>query len=401
MNNTFGQHIINVLRNHDCVVLPEIGALVLKNIDAHIYEGQIFPAGKTIRFNKFIQAEDDLLLSELMKVEGLSYSEAKAEIQSFTGVIRFELTQKGFAEIEEIGRFSRSEDNGIKFLSIANLKNLDKRNYGLESLNTFPIHREIVKVEKRKRVIPKLEKLEKTTNVKPLYKIAAYGLVATFILMFGVFSLIMTNTTVEQLKIQNANVLNFFVPSTTDTNEIKEDLRISIQQENKKKNNKKSKKKATKSKPLEVDKNDIIIEDFESDVSNDLKSFSDKVKEDKAELSEKEKDNSKTDNESKIISETKPKVIEKELNPLLKDLLNVNSNNPDGYYVVVGAYSSLENANKAKYKCSIENTCKVFKTKKGLYRVAVFATENPEKALESIISFKKMNSSFWLMKNNL
>ena len=371
MNNTFGQHIINVLRNHDCVVLPEIGALVLKNIDAHIYEGQIFPAGKTIRFNKFIQAEDDLLLSELMKVEGLSYSEAKAEIQSFTGVIRFELTQKGFAEIEEIGRFSRSEDNGIKFLSIANLKNLDKRNYGLESLNTFPIHREIVKVEKRKRVIPKLEKLEKTTNVKPLYKIAAYGLVATFILMFGVFSLIMTNTTVEQLKIQNANVLNFFVPSTTDTNEIKEDLRISIQQENKKKNNKKSKKKATKSKPLEVDKNDIIIEEFETTDLNNSKI-----------LSDKEKDDYK-------------------LHPLLKDLLNVNSNNPDGYYVVVGAYSSLENANKAKYKCSIENTCKVFKTKKGLYRVAVFATENPEKALESIISFKKMNSSFWLMKNNM
>ena len=50
------------------------------------------------------------------------------------------------------------------------------------------------------------------------------------------------------------------------------------------------------------------------------------------------------------------------------EILSVKSENPEGYYVVIGAYSSLANANKSKYECSIENACSIFKTKRTVKR---------------------------------
>ena len=46
MNKSFGQHIVNLLKEHECVVLPTIGALVLKKVPVYISNGQFFPATK-------------------------------------------------------------------------------------------------------------------------------------------------------------------------------------------------------------------------------------------------------------------------------------------------------------------------------------------------------------------
>lgn len=338
MNIIFGQHIINLLKEHECVVLPGIGGLLLKHIAAHSSHGQIYPASKIIRFNRNISNDAELLVSSLINESGLTYIEAKQEVQNFVGRIKFQLTQKGFCDIDTLGRFSLTEDDNVKFIANASIKNLDKDNFGFSSLHAFPIHRVIIE-DKPVTETKVVELITEQHTVRKIRKTSLVGLVATFVMMLGIFSLILTNTTVDSFKVQDANVLNFLVPSSNST--VKHEGTIRAPE------SKKSRK------------------------------FSEKL-----------------DLENKIENTTDI------LNPLIKDVLKVNNeHNSKGYYIVIGAFGSIANANKAKYKHSVKNVCKIFKTDNGLYRVAIYASENAQDAIVLVTEFKKKNSSYWLMEN--
>tara|TARA_B110000037_G_C17116904_1_gene504160 strand:- start:2381 stop:3400 length:1020 start_codon:yes stop_codon:yes gene_type:complete len=338
MNIIFGQHIINLLKEHECVVLPGIGGLLLKHVAAHSSHGQIYPASKIIRFNRNISNDAELLVSSLINESGLTYIEAKQEVQNFVGRIKFQLTQKGFCDIDTLGRFSLTEDDNVKFIANASIKNLDKDNFGFSSLHAFPIYRVIIE-DKQVTETKVVELITEQHTVRKIRKTSLVGLVATFVMMLGIFSLILTNTTVDSFKVQDANVLNFLVPSSNSTV-----------------------------------KHEGIIRSPES--------------------KKPRKSLEKLESEDKI--EGKTDVI----NPLIQHVLKVNNeNNLKGYYIVIGAFGSIANANKAKYKHSVKNVCKIFKTDNGLYRVAIYASENAQDALVLVTEFKKKNSSYWLMEN--
>lgn len=379
MNIAFDQHIINLLKEHECVVLPGIGGLLLKKVAAHSSNGQIYPASKIIRFNSNITQDADLLVASLVNELSLPYLEAKQEVQNFVGRIKFKLTQNGFCDIESLGRFSLTEDDHIKFIANANIKNLDKSNYGFTSLHAFPIHRVII--EDKPAVETKVvELVPETHQVRKIRKSALVGLVATLVFMLGIFSLIVSNTTVDSFKVQDANVLNFLVPSNSNTEKHEGNIRY----QEKRKNGKSKKNKKTSDENI----NDIIIEEV-GEIPSEVEALSNNVNNNRKQL-----ENLNLDAEN---AEIKADVVD---NNLIEDVLRVSDdNNPTGYYVVTGAFSSMSNANKAKYNCSLENTCEVFKTANGMYRVAIFASDNTEEALNIITEFKKENSSFWLMEN--
>lgn len=357
MNIAFEQHIINLLKEHECVVLPSIGGLLLKKVAAHSSNGQIFPASKIIRFNRNISNDAELLVSSLVNELSLPYIVAKQEVQNFVGRIKFQLTQNGFCDLDTLGRFSLTEDDHIKFIANANIKNLDKSNYGFSSLHAFPIHRVIIE-DKPVTETKVIEFVPEMHQVRKIRKTALVGLVATFVMMLGIFSLILTNTSVDSFKVQDANVLNFLVPSSSNTT--KHEGAIRFQENDKSKKTKKAKKNK---------KNKAANEEIVADLIEEV-----------AEVVPEKKDFSS--------------------NPLIKDVLKIeNEDNEKGYYIVTGAYGSIANANKAKYKCSLENTCSVFKTDKGMYRVAIFATSDTQNALDLVTELKKTNSSYWLMEN--
>jgi len=396
MNYTFGKYIIKLLKEHECVILPEIGGLILKNIPSHISNNKIYPASKIIRFNKNILTEDDLLVSELIKIDKLSYLDAKLQISKFVSTIKFDLAQKGFFDIENIGRFSLSENESIKFIANSDIDNLDKDNFGFKNINVFTVQRVIIKdnyseIRTKKTVKISKRKTAKTI-VRKLNKPAMVGLVATIVLMFGISSLIMTNTTVDKLKVENANVLNFLVPKQTELKKHYGEI-ISfdsfVQEEGKKKKKKKKKKKTASD-----NKNVIIIDDINEE-ETESESFVIKKEEVK-------KENSELDNYTKDFRKEEKNTEEEKIftHPIINNVLTVhNKDNPIGYYIVIGAYGSLSNANKAKYTCSIDNTCRVFKTKTGMYRVAIYTTSDPESAIDILTDFKKNNNSYWLMLN--
>mgnify|MGYP000038255573 CR=1 FL=1 len=145
MTTPFGKHIITLLREHECVVLPEVGALLLQNNSAHISSGQIFASSKKIVFNRFIKTDDNLLSSALIK-NGVSYLEAQEEVKKFIIDLKFNLAQKGFFDIETLGRFTTNQQE-ISFVSSTQIENLDKQNFGFTDLSIFPVYREIVTKE--------------------------------------------------------------------------------------------------------------------------------------------------------------------------------------------------------------------------------------------------------------
>lgn len=361
MNIAFGKHIINLLKEHECVVLPRIGGLLLKQVAAHSSNGQIYPASKIIRFNRNINNDAELLVSSLVNEQSLPYIVAKQEVQNFVGRIKFQLTQNGFCDIETLGRFSLTEDDHIKFVANTAIKNLDKENFGFTSLHAFPIHRVIIE-DKPQEETKVVELIPEYNTIRKIRKSALVGLVATFVMMLGIFSLILTNTSVDSFKVQDANVLNFLVPSASNT--IKHEGGIRYQET---KRSRKSKRAKKNSEPTLVEP---IVEE---EISPEVKEMAENTLEEKPDLL---------------------------AHPLIKNILKIsNENNLKGYYIVTGAFGSLENANKAKYKCSIEYTCQVFKTDSGMYRVAIFASSNAQDALSLVEELKKENNSYWLMEN--
>ncbi|MGB1248512.1 MAG: hypothetical protein ACPG4Z_06470, partial [Chitinophagales bacterium] len=75
----FSSHIIRLLRDNECVVVPHFGAFILKPRAASISGNKIFPPHKNIAFNKNLKQDDGLLTGALMN-EGLTYKEAQFEV---------------------------------------------------------------------------------------------------------------------------------------------------------------------------------------------------------------------------------------------------------------------------------------------------------------------------------
>ena len=61
-------HIFNLLQEHDCVIVPNFGAFVARNISAKISSdgSRIYPPNKEITFNKSLIKSDGLLINCLL-----------------------------------------------------------------------------------------------------------------------------------------------------------------------------------------------------------------------------------------------------------------------------------------------------------------------------------------------
>lgn len=378
MKTHFGKHIISLLKEHECVVLPKVGALVLKNNPAYIAKGQIFAASKEIVFNKNISTNDKLISSALIS-EGLTYLEAETEVQHLVTDLKFNLSQKGYYDIDHLGRFT-SVKQEINFVANTATENLDKQSFGFENLSIFPVQREIVSAEKQKIEISKttIAKPETATKTKAIRNTSLIGLAASFTLIFAMVSLMYTNTSFEKLQVKNANVLNFLLPAESA---------IAVKSSALKSANKTELKNLS---PRQEQRQDsLFVAPKESKVKPaGLEELSNKLKQPEVEQEIVEK-------------KATPKAENVEvINKEYQNILKVKANNPIGFYVITGAYSNLNNANKAKEICSIENACSIFKTSTGLYRVGIYTSTEKELAVLILEDYKKTKPNYWLMENN-
>ena len=133
---SISKHIIELLYNHDCVIIPGFGAFLTKSISASHNNDIFSPPKKTLRFNGMLKENDGLLANEISSKEKISYNDAVKKIKKEVKVLLSSL-DNGEVDIDSIGVFKLNAEKKIQFQPNQDA-NFDSTSFGLESFMRKP-----------------------------------------------------------------------------------------------------------------------------------------------------------------------------------------------------------------------------------------------------------------------
>ncbi len=139
------QHIVKLLYDHNCVIVPGLGGFVTNYQPAKVHPTSfIFNSpSKSVAFNVNLSTNDGLLADTIAREEGVSHREADARIIHFVGQIRAALSESKPVKLAGIGRLTMDVEGNIRFLP-DNAQNFLLQSYGLPSFTAQPVVRERV-----------------------------------------------------------------------------------------------------------------------------------------------------------------------------------------------------------------------------------------------------------------
>ena len=107
MYEKLGVHIAELLRRHDCVVVPTFGAFIAqyKPSELNLITGKLTPPSKRLAFNPELRHNDALLVSALAQADACSYFDAQAEIDFFVKAWQEDIALQGIVSLHRVGRF--------------------------------------------------------------------------------------------------------------------------------------------------------------------------------------------------------------------------------------------------------------------------------------------------------
>mgnify|MGYP001214001996 FL=1 len=186
----FNSHIYPLLKKHNCIVIPNFGSFVCRNISAKFSENysKLFPPNKEIVFNKNLKKNDGILIKNISEIRNLSYSESEKKINSWVEKINKKINKGKIISFEKIGSLKKVNKNLI-FEQDPHSVYL-KSSYGLSAVDTLQIN--------------------KTKIIKPSFNNTVLKYAAILIL-FVSFSAISINSYFDSVK--NFNENSFLVAS--------------------------------------------------------------------------------------------------------------------------------------------------------------------------------------------
>jgi nucleoid DNA-binding protein len=139
-------YINDLLYRYECVIIPGFGAFLTQYQSARIDDSvhTFYPPGKTVSFNRQLQANDGLLANYVASVENCGYEAALQQIRNFTGKISFQLSEREVVSLKNIGEFYLNEEDSIQFIP-SNKENFSPVSFGLSSFRSPRISREVYK----------------------------------------------------------------------------------------------------------------------------------------------------------------------------------------------------------------------------------------------------------------
>ncbi len=141
-------HIFNLLKENDCVIIPNFGAFVCRKTSAKLSSDgkKIFPPNKEISFNKKLIKSDGLLTGVISQVENISYVKAEKKINNWLLKINNKLKDKGFVNFEKIGSL---ELKNSKYSFYPKLNSIIlKSSFGFKNIDATLIHRDKMRLER-------------------------------------------------------------------------------------------------------------------------------------------------------------------------------------------------------------------------------------------------------------
>ena len=102
-------HIRPLLREHDCVIIPDFGGLVADVSPARAQPGRqaLSPPTKLLAFNQALTRNDGLLVDALSQHLGLPIAQAREAVRAAVAGLQQELDETNRTELPGIGIFRR------------------------------------------------------------------------------------------------------------------------------------------------------------------------------------------------------------------------------------------------------------------------------------------------------
>ncbi|GAA4024179.1 SPOR domain-containing protein [Hymenobacter glaciei] len=133
-------HIRPLLRDHDCVIIPDFGGLVADVSPARAQPGRqaLSPPTKLVAFNQALTRNDGLLVDALSQHLGLPIAEARERVRAAVAGLHQELDENNRTELPGIGIFRRAAGRGLAF-EYTGTDNLLASSFGLPELAARPV----------------------------------------------------------------------------------------------------------------------------------------------------------------------------------------------------------------------------------------------------------------------
>ncbi len=191
-------YLIDLLKDNECVIVPELGAFISKRVSATIdYANHRFePPYKEIVFNNKLKNNDEILVDYISKKESVSKEESIDKIIDFVHRIESVLDVESEIELDGFGKLRKFGENYV-FETNKNINMLGDA-FGLNAFNIQPVFRtetyqvikERIYVEQKAKnteytiAIESVEdKPETVTTRKPnLFRTIAYSTLAFFLI---------------------------------------------------------------------------------------------------------------------------------------------------------------------------------------------------------------------------
>ena len=134
------KHISELLYEHDCVIVPELGGFLASYSPSAIHPVQhTFSApSKKIAFNAFLRQNDGLLASHVSQSESFTYNQALKEIEGYVDHCRQQISGGNKFIIEKVGTLHKDVEGNLQFEPFKNVNYL-KNSFGLVSIQFLPI----------------------------------------------------------------------------------------------------------------------------------------------------------------------------------------------------------------------------------------------------------------------
>ncbi|PID93611.1 MAG: hypothetical protein CSA95_06785 [Bacteroidetes bacterium] len=134
--------IRELLYQHDCVIIPDFGGLLLHYQPATVHPvTHLFsPPSKDLAFNRNLSVNDGLLANHIARKHQQSYDEVVSELSLWVQETRDALNATHQVSIEGIGTFLQDEENNLQFIAEKGT-NFYKEAYGLPDFSSPAIIR--------------------------------------------------------------------------------------------------------------------------------------------------------------------------------------------------------------------------------------------------------------------
>jgi hypothetical protein len=155
------------------VIIPDFGGFVANYESAFIDSrtNHMFAPKKSIVFNRSLKNNDGLLVNEIAVGEGLTFKQAKKELDKYVLNLNESLSLHKKVFIDEVGTLLLTSDDKVLFVQ-SNSRNHLLDSYGFTNIQYPTIQRTSVQ-ERFEEKIKHIDKAHLPSNKKPWLKVAA------------------------------------------------------------------------------------------------------------------------------------------------------------------------------------------------------------------------------------